>query len=137
MDFYNHLRNLLRWNMKDYEFDVEVEKVFLQSGVEVPGTRVVVRQDTGLPVATVSDKYMLVKHKTVMDAAEQFIGVFGEPERKYHMARGGARLVGEFTYRDRSNLIKVQKDDVVGLRVFVENSYNAEASVRVHVGAIV
>lgn len=123
--------------MTDYAFPVALEKLYLQTGVEVPRIRSIVRQDTGDIVATVSDKYRLVKHETVMTAAESFINLFGQPERKYHLNRSGARLVGEFTYRDKRHLRTVQKGDIVGLKVFVENSYNTESAVRVQIGALV
>lgn len=123
--------------MSDYAFPVELEKVYLKSGVELPALRSVVRQDTGMPIANVSDKYRLVKHGFVMDSAEKFVTVFGRPERRFHLGRNGARLVGEFAYREKSNLAQVRKGDVVGLKVFVENSYNTESAVRVQIGATV
>jgi hypothetical protein len=97
--------------MSEYRFPVELEKVYLKSGVDIPNVRAVVRKDMELPIATVSDRYQIVKHDHVFDSAEKFISVFGEPERRFNIAKNGARVVAEYTYRDAGNLLTIQRGD--------------------------
>lgn len=123
--------------MSDYAFPVALEQVYLKSNVALPSIRAIVRKDLEAPVSIVSDKYQLVPHEYVVKGAEQFVSVFGKPESKFMLSKSGARLVAQYTYNEPRNLKTVQRGDVVGLRVFVENSYNAESAVRVQIGCLV
>jgi hypothetical protein len=121
--------------MQNYDFPVELQAVVAANGSKVPGYQAVVRTDTQMPLSVVSSKYKLVSHSNVMDAAQDFIMSFGTPEVSYSLSQNGAILVAECTYRERT--VEVGVGDCVGLRVFIENSYNATKSVRVLIGGLV
>lgn len=120
---------------KPYDFPVELQTVKTSSGVLVPHTRAVVRLDTNTPLSIVSDKYNLVPHKTVMDAAEGFIERLGKPERHISVQNGGKTLIAELTYKEHQANVAV--GDHVGLRVFLISSYTGTRSVHIRLGGIV
>ena len=115
-----------------YDFPVELQKVFTRGHKEVPRARAVIRKDTGDPIANVSDRYHLVSHKTVIDEAKSFVSLFGTPEEKFHMGTNGVTLVGEYTYKDITRAVR--RNDLVGLRVYVENSYNTSKGICYRLG---
>lgn len=119
-----------------YNFPVEVEPVFTRGNQEVPRARAVVRQDNGVPIANVSTRYKLVKHDEVMGATEKFIkSIGGKPTRDLTISSGGAQLLAEYTFKDRT--LALEKGDVVGFRAYVENSYNTKRAIKIRVGALV
>ena len=120
--------------MQAYDFPVELQPLRLPSGAIGPRTKALVRTDTDLPLSVVSDRYKLVPYKEIVEAAEGFVGLFGNPERSFYLDREGKRMSAEFTYRDRTETVGL--DDVVGLRVWIENSYNKNTSVRFRVGGL-
>ncbi|NDC22556.1 MAG: hypothetical protein EBZ49_00275 [Proteobacteria bacterium] len=121
--------------MQTYDFPVSLQNVYTRDGVEVPRVRAVVREDNNLPIAAVSNRYNLVLHKDVMNAAEGFVQKLGTPERKYMTSKNGAILIGEYTYANKT--LAVRTGEVVGMRVYIKNAYNASMSVQFRVGALV
>jgi hypothetical protein len=117
-----------------YDFPVSLKPVFTEEGIEVPKVRAVFREDMKKPIATVSDRYHLMEHKTVVNEARKFVSLFGEPTARFHMGKDGAVLVGTYDYKEVTK--EVKKGDVVGLRVIIENSYNASKSISYKVGAL-
>lgn len=117
-----------------YDFPVSLQPTFTKSGKEVPGRRVVVRDDTDLPIASVSTKYRLIEHKEVMSKAFDYVKTIGEPAVQFHVGQNGARAIGEFTFRDSTS--EVRKGELVGLRVYVDNTYNAKGSLKVKIGGL-
>lgn len=118
-----------------YDFPVSLQPMFTKAGKEIPNLKAVIREDTDMPIAAVSNRYNLVSHTTVVTEAQQFIHQFGTPQEEYFLGRNGAVMVAQFTYKEHQ--VEVAKGDVVGLRVYVENSYNSQRSVRVRIGALV
>lgn len=117
-----------------YDFPVSLQPVFTEDGIEVPRVKAVIREDLNRPIATVSDRYHLMEHKTVVSEARKFVSLFGEPAAQYALGKEGATLVGTYTYKEVTK--EVRKGDVVGLRVIIENSYNASKSIAYKVGAL-
>lgn len=121
--------------MKDlYDFPVELQGCFSPSGKPVPGARSVVRTDTDEPLNAVSSKYKLVTHSELVDKARQFVGIFGTPKETFSLGQNGRKLLSTFQFVDKTQAL--QKNDKVGLRVMVQNSYNTSSSVIVKIGAI-
>ena len=117
-----------------YDFPVSLQKVYTKAGKEMPTVRAVVRDDTNEPIANVSNKYRLIPHMDVINAARGFISKLGTPTEGFHIAKNGALIVGEYVYKDITHAVK---DDFVGLRVFIENSYNAKKRLTVKIGGLV
>lgn len=120
---------------QEYDFPVSLQPLFTKSGKTMPKVQAVVRDDTAEPLSHVSMGYKLVPHRDVLNAAESFVKTLGEPKRNIYLNKNGATITGEYTYADKS--VAVGVGDVVGLRVYVENSYNSSMSLRVRVGALV
>jgi hypothetical protein len=117
-----------------YDFPVSLRPVFTEDNFEVPKVKAVVRGDTKKPIAAVSDRYHLIEHREVLERASDFISQFGTPTVNLSIGSNGAVLVGEYTYRD--NIKEVALNDVVGLRVYMENSYNKMKSLRFRIGGL-
>lgn len=117
-----------------YDFPVSIQDIFTKEGKQVPRVRAVVNDETGEALAPVSTKYALIEHKTIIDEAMKFAGLFGAPEVKTYTSRNGDRAVAEFTFADKT--VAIKKGDLVGLRVYAENSYNAKSSAKIQIGAL-
>lgn len=118
-----------------YDFPVALHEAYTKDGIQAPKVKVVVREDTGVPLATVSENYGLITHNSVIAEARKFISVLGEPVERFGLARNGAVMWGEFTYLDRT--IEPVVGEPIGLRVYVENSYNSRKAVTIDVGGLV
>ena len=120
-----------------YDFPVALEPVYTKAGRVVPKVQSVVRQDSEEPLSAVSMKYKLIPHVTVVDGARSLVEAFGEREEKFLMSANGARLVYQSTYKSPDQTLRLKLGDVVGLRIFVENSYNTTRAVSVRIGFLV
>ena len=118
-----------------HDFPVSIQPAFTQKGIEIPRIRAVVRDDTGVPLASVSPRYQLIKHNTVLEAAESFVRKLGIPQREISLGSNGAYMVGTFEFMDKK--IALKKGDLVGMRVYIQNSYNAKTAVIIKVGGVV
>lgn len=118
-----------------YDFPVALEDAYTKDGVIIPKIKVVMRQDERRALSAVSDKYLLVPHSVVIAQAEKLISGLGTPQRHFVVTKGGASMIGTFTYREHLRTVKV--GDQVGLRVYFENSYNTTCAVRISIGALV
>lgn len=118
----------------NFNFPVSLRPVFTAEGIEVPRVKAVVREDTKQPIANVSNRFKLITHAEVMEKAENFVRILGEPEVKYYPSSNGSILTAEYTYKELSE--QVAKGDFVGLRVYIQNAYNATRSLIFRVGAL-
>lgn len=121
-------------SQRPYEFPVSLQKTFTAEGHEVPRARAVVRGDTNKPISVVSSVYRLITHKEIMDQAFQYVKVIGEPQVQYFMKNDGAQLTAEFTFMDKT--LAVRKGEMVGLRVYVDNNYQAKGAMKVRIGGL-
>lgn len=120
--------------MSNYDFPVELQNVYLKNGEVVPRARAVVRTDTGQPLSTVGSKYQLVPHQDMVDKAEGFMSVFGNPTRQFSLAKNGGLMIGTYTFKDNS--LEVAKGDIIGLRIYLESAYLGTRKNRIRVGAL-
>ena len=125
--------------MEAYAFPVELQNVFTKTGKVVPRRKAVVRTDDDKVIGSVSDRYKIFKHEDVMNQADSYISNMGKPEKKCYLTQDGASLTAEYTFRDTSLKIgdNAGMGDVVGLRVYVQNSYNGKGALRFRIGAMV
>jgi hypothetical protein len=121
--------------MNLYEFPVSLQKLYTRDGNEAPRVQAVVREDTNEPLAVVGKRYQLIPHSDVVRQARSFINAMGTPTESFTVARNGAVMLGVLTYKEHTHT--VAKGDTVGLRVYIENSYNATRSLNIRVGALV
>ena len=120
-----------------WNFPVALQNVFLSNGEEVPLSRAVVRTDQNKPICSVSNRYNLVPHSNVVDAALEYsktLGFKGEPEIEFFNNGPCSTLTVQVTYRE--NTIEVKKGDYVGVRVYFSNSYNGKSSLTVRIGGL-
>jgi hypothetical protein len=113
--------------------------------MEIPHHRVVRRMDTAKPLSVVSDKYRLIPHKELINAAEPFIAKLGKAEKKFTLERDGARLITEYTFKDNVITLPGHKmpgqakavNDTVALRLYGINSYNTSTPFEMRLAAMV
>lgn len=117
-----------------YDFPVSLQPGYTKDGKEIPRLRTVVREDTNQPISYVSSKFTLVPHKEVMDAADSFVKQFGKPKVTFTLRNSGASLLGEYFFQDNTQAVAL--NDLVGLRVFIENAYNASRSLIIKIGGM-
>lgn len=118
----------------NYDFPVALEKTFTKTGVEIPGRRAVVRKDTDTPIASVGLSYKLTEHKTIMDKAKSYADIFGSPVTSFTVNPKGDRVLAEFTFKEITQ--EVAKGDLVGLRFYIDSSYNAKSSNKLRIGGL-
>ena len=128
-----------------YDFPVELQDVQTVGGVLIEGSQAVVRTDKNEPLAIVSDRYRLITHKELVEAADPFIKKLGKAEKIFTLEKNGARLVTEYTFRD--NVIKLpghripgetrKVGDTVALRLYGINSYNTSTPFEIRLAAMV
>ena len=117
-----------------YDFPVSLHGIKTESGKEIPNQKALVREDTQQVLSIVSDNYKVVTHAEVIDKAKGVFYSLGKPEIKYNVSKNGANLVAMAEYKDvRSSMV----GDTVGMRVFMENSYNKKKGVSFFIGGVV
>lgn len=136
--------NKVALNRNNYDFPVLLEDAYDSRGKIVPKTKLVVRKDTDDVLATVSDRYRLITHKEMMDPVHDFIKRFGQVETRYALDSNGAKLVATHTFKDIQINIPGHKmpgqrkvGDVINLRCYSINSYNATSLFEFRLGAMV
>lgn len=121
------------------QWDVETGDSTNINGMEIMKTNTIikpvamkgiVRADTNKVIATVSDKYTLVPHSNVIDAAERALAGRGGFERKVFTTHDGARLYGEYRMKDLQSDVSGDKMEAM---IIVRNSYDASSSVSIAV----
>lgn len=117
-----------------YNFPVSLQPLYTKQGAEAPKVRAVVNESTGHAIATVSTKYSLLKHQELVDKSVGFVRGFGIPEERILTSRNADKFAAEYTYKEKTAAVGI--DDVVGLRVYVENSYNGKSSAKIRIGAL-
>ena len=128
------MQTLTKQQMKSYDFPVTLQKAFTAEGYEVPRARAVVREDTKQPIAVVSSSYRLITHTEIVDRAMDYVKAIGKADAKFHMHANGAKMLAEFTFLDKT--LAVRKNEMVGLRVYVDNNYTAKGSMKVRIGGL-
>lgn len=116
-----------------YDFPIEMKELYTKDGL-LSKRKAIVRTDTNKLIADVSNTYQLVEHKYIFDIANEYMKKFGKPEINFHQSREGAHIIGEYTFKDIG--AEVQKNDIIGLKLFFQNSYRGDASVKLSVAGL-
>jgi hypothetical protein len=114
-------------------FPVELQNIQLADGRVVSG-KAIVRTDTNQVLSVVSNRYRLVRYEEVLDKAESFVKQFGEPTREVHLSENGSKMAAVYTYKESNK--EIMKDDIVGLRIYLRNSYTPGQSIQCKIGAL-
>jgi len=120
---------------KDIDFPVTLKKVFTEDGNEVARARAVVRTDTNQAISMVSDRYKIITHRTMLDAAEPFIRELGKPEVKIVPERKGARMLATFVFKNHT--VEIGDKNRAALRITMRSGYHAGASASIEVACLV
>lgn len=120
----------------NWNFPIELQELrTAPGGVVAARTKALVRTDSNEILATVSTRYKPILYSEVIDQARAFTSAFGAPTERVALSKNGAVMCAEYTYMDKT--FAVAKGDVVGLRVYINNSYNTSSSVTVRIGCLV
>jgi len=117
-------------------FDVVEEEVRTESGLVIPGKKVICRKDDNTPLAIVGDKYKTVTNEEVFSSftnilARSDINLEGA-EVSTEFSHGGARTFAQIIFP--SHEIKVGDKDATALRVIARNSYDGSTAFIVQAG---
>jgi hypothetical protein len=105
------------------------------SFTEVPRRLAVVRQDNGVPLAVVSDRYSIVPHRKVLDIAErasQSLDV-GPVPRGVYVDRQGARMRAIFKYPTLAQPV-LGRDEICPC-LMIQNTYDGTSRIAIQIGA--
>lgn len=119
---------------KCYDFPVALHDIKTAAGKEIHNQKALVREDTQQVLSIVSNNYKVVTHAEVIDKAKEVFYSLGKPNIKYNLSKNGANLVAMAEYKDVSSSLV---GDTVGMRVFMENSYNKKKGISFFIGGIV
>jgi len=117
-----------------YDFPVTLRPVTVD-GMEVKRKKAIVRTDTKEPLAIVSDVYKIINHSEVIDKAQKYATLLGAHTSDIFLTKSGSKVVAQFTYKDKT--LATRTGDMVGLRVYVENSYGDMESAKLRIGGLV
>lgn len=120
------------------DFPVSLQPVFCSrngSFEAVPHRVAVVREDTGVPVAVVSDRYRLVTHREILETVEEVIRSLdvGSVPRGVYVDRGGARMRALFKFPELAR--PVRSSDEICPCLKIQNTYDGTSRISVHIGA--
>ena len=120
------------------DFPVVLRRVFYPSNGSyepVPNRMAVVRQDSGRPIAVVSNRYTLVPHQRILDAIEEAIRPLdlGPVPRGIYVDRQGARMRAIFKFPALAQPV-LQGDDICPC-LKIQNTYDGTSRIAIHIGA--
>jgi hypothetical protein len=120
------------------DFPVGLKPLFARtdgSFTQMPGRRAVVREDTGQPIAVVSDRYTLVPHQQILDlVASATAGLdVGPVPRGVYVDRNGARMRAVFKFPALAR--PVTPGDEICPCLKVQNTYDGSSRIAIHIGA--
>ncbi len=101
----------------------------------VPGRFAVVRDDTSVPIAVVSNRYSLVPHQRILDTVEKAIeplDVWPVP-RGIYVDRQGARMRALFKFPALAEPVSDGNDICPCIKL--ENTYDGTSRISIHIGA--
>jgi hypothetical protein len=137
IDLSSHLNaDVARGNPAD--FPVTLARVFHgdpDHPKEVKRRRAIVREDTGEAIAVVSDRYVMVPHKRILDIVEEAIRPLdvGPVPRGIYVDGRGARMRALFKFPSLARPV-LQNDDICPC-LQVRNTYDGSARIALHIGA--
>src|SRR5436309_3262035 len=137
VDLATHLnQSVVRGHPAD--FPIGLQPVFYQNDqafVEIPKRLAVVREDTGLPIAVVSDRYTLVPHQRILDIVDAAIEPLdvGPVPRGIYVDRQGANMRAIYEFPALAQPIQTTDDICPCLQI--RNTYDGSARIAIHIGA--
>ena len=117
-------------------FAVTKQPVFTKNGQEINHVKALVRTDNNYPLSVVSDRYRLITNGEALERVKPFTNALGKADVKHFIEKEGARLVSQFTYKDRTIQLPTV-GDTVALRIHVVNSYDGYTPLRFTLGGMV
>ncbi|MEX2526461.1 MAG: DUF932 domain-containing protein [Gemmatimonadota bacterium] len=122
----------------DADFPVTLKPVLYRANgayITVPKRMAVVREDTGTPLAVVSDRYTLVHHRRLLDAIAAATDQIdtGPVPRGIFLDRGGARMRAVFKFPSLTG--SVADGDKLCPCIKIQNTYDGTSRITVHIGA--
>lgn len=120
------------------DFPISLKPVFLQRGDafhEIPKRVAVVREDTGRPIAVVSNRYTLVPHQRILETVEAAIQPLdvGPVPRGIYVDRGGAQMRAVYKFPGLTK--PVQGTDNICPCLQMRNTYDGTSRIAIHIGA--
>jgi hypothetical protein len=120
------------------DFPVALRPVFhAPNGLYEPiaNRRAVVREDTGEPLAIVSDRYALLPHQRILDTVHDAIEPLdvGPVPRGVYVDRQGARMRALYKFPTLARPVG-QGDDICPC-LQIRNTYDGTARIGIHIGA--
>jgi hypothetical protein len=102
----------------------------------VAGQSVIVRTDNGVPLSVVSDKYVLVQHRALLDSLDEAIAGLdcGPVPRGIFVASDGAKMRAVYKFPGIAENLDDGKDEFCPA-VAVQNSYDRTSRIGVQIGA--
>lgn len=111
-------------------FDVREETLVTASGVPVPGKKVIVRGDSGTPLAVVGDRYKTVTNEEIFTS---FTDILANSSLNLDGAKvimneshGGARTFAQIILPEHQ--ITIGEKDATALRIIARNSYDGSTA---------
>lgn len=137
VDLTSHLnQTVVRGHPADFPVTlVPVEIGTPEARRPIPHRLAVVREDTGAPLAVVSDRYTLIPHQRILDAVDaalQSLDV-GPVPRGLYVDRGGARM--RAVYKLPALAQPIAERDAVCPCLQVLNTYDGATGIALHIGA--
>jgi len=124
----------------DYNFTVEQVPLFDSQGRRTGffGNQ---RTDTGGVLGVTSDRYGIVNHSTLVDAAEEGFekAGLGEYERQVYVTGDGARMKAHYDFKNQVRALRRedrQVGDEVGLRLTLQNSFDRSLRISFALGML-
>jgi hypothetical protein len=120
------------------DFPVSLRPIFVSKddGYHVvPHRRAVVREDSGMPISVLSDRYSLVPHQRILDIVEEAIRPLdvGPVPRGIFVDRGGARMRALFKFPSLAK--PVVAGDTICPCLKIQNTYDGTSRISIHIGA--
>lgn len=110
------------------DWQVEKKKLFLENGVEVPGTFANVRADNGVVLGTVGAQYTVLQNKEAFLISDAIVGV---KEAMYHTAGALGKGQRVWMLLKVPGYIRVVGDDVTEKFLLLSNSHDGSAAVEI------
>ena len=137
VDLANHINETVERG-HPADFPIALKPVYYAADgtfAAVPRRLAVVREDTGQPIAVVSDRYALIPHRRILDAVEEAIKPLdlGPVPRGIYVDRQGARMRAIFKFPALAQPV-LQGDDICPC-LKIQNTYDGTSRMAIHIGA--
>jgi len=119
---------------KVWDFPVGMQELYLANGKPVKLAKAIVREDTGEALSTVGNGYKIISHEEMVSAIRPFMENLGNYTENISVGQNGRHMFAEYTFKEITQ--EVQKDDTVGLRLILQNSYVPGKSAKIQMAGL-